>query len=137
MHQLQALSITYARLFVITRSIRRVKSLVSQTSLFTTASVLTCWPTYNVSNSRSALHAPDRILHENTQEWLQSTAKLILQGSIMPVESINPHYSMHRSFLYTAFLYHDLSSRGHRSARLPIHRSIHQGNGRQSCQGLD
>ena len=29
------------------------------------------------------------------------------------------------------------SSRGHRSAQLPIHRSNHQGNGRQSCQGLD
>ena len=50
----------------------------------------------------------DPIRHENTQEWLQSIAELILQGSIMPVESTNPHYSMHRSFLYTAFLYHDL-----------------------------
>ena len=48
------------------------------------------------------------IRHENTQECLQSTAELILQGSIMPVESTNPHYSMHRSFLYTALLYHDL-----------------------------
>ena len=50
----------------------------------------------------------DLIRHENTQEWLQSTAELILQGSIMPVELTNPHYSMHRSFVYTAFLYHDL-----------------------------
>ena len=51
----------------------------------------------------------EHIPHENTCKWLCSTAEHILQlhGSIMPAESIDPHYSMHRSFLYTAFLYLD------------------------------
>lgn len=50
----------------------------------------------------------DSIPHENTKEWLFSTAELILECSIMPTESMDPVYAMHRSFLYTAFLYHDL-----------------------------
>ena len=50
----------------------------------------------------------DPIPHENTHKWLHSTAEKILQRSIMPAESMDPQYSIHRSFLYTAFLYHDL-----------------------------
>ena len=55
----------------------------------------------------------DPIPHESTREWLSSTAKSILQRNIMPVESMGPQYSMHRSFLYTAFLYHDLREEVH------------------------
>ena len=50
----------------------------------------------------------DHIPHENTCKWLYSTAESILHGSIMPTESKDPSFSMHRSFLYTTFLYLDL-----------------------------
>ena len=50
----------------------------------------------------------DPIAHDNTHDWLRLTAERLFQGSIMPAESNDPTYSMHRSFLYTAFLYHDL-----------------------------
>ena len=50
----------------------------------------------------------DPIPHDKTHEWLSSTTEKILQRSIMPAEPMDPQYSMHRSFLYTAFLYHDL-----------------------------
>lgn len=50
----------------------------------------------------------DPIPHEASREWLVAIAEKLLQGSIMASQSKDPHYSMHRLFLFTAFLYHDL-----------------------------
>ena len=62
----------------------------------------------NICHQLNISSPTDPIPHEITTEWLQSTAQRLLQGSIMPAESADPHYSMHRSFLYTAFLYQDI-----------------------------
>ena len=70
-----------------------------------------CFHAHLLANICQQLHITspsDSIPHENTQEWLSSTAQLILQGSLMPATSMDPIYSMHRSLLYTSFLYHDL-----------------------------
>ena len=50
----------------------------------------------------------ESIPHEKSQSWLFSTAEHILEKTIMPVESSDHVYAMHRSFMYTAFLYNDL-----------------------------
>ncbi len=50
----------------------------------------------------------DDIPHENSLAWLQATAERILKKTIMPSESQDSVYSLHRSFLYTGFLYQDL-----------------------------
>ena len=62
----------------------------------------------NICHQLKVSSPSEPIPHENSQEWLYSTAERILQGSLMPVESPDPIYAMHRSFLYTSFLYHDL-----------------------------
>ncbi len=48
------------------------------------------------------------IPHDVTAGWLERTADRILAGSIMPAESSDPVYSLHRSLLYTGFLHQDL-----------------------------
>ena len=48
-----------------------------------------------------------QILHENSKVWLEKISKQLLENSIMPTMSADPLYMMHRSFLYTAFLYLD------------------------------
>ena len=62
----------------------------------------------NICIQLQITYPSDPIPHTNTSEWLLSTAERLLQGSIMPVESVDPIYSLHRSFLYIGFLYHDL-----------------------------
>ena len=52
--------------------------------------------------------ASDDIPHENSLQWLQTTAESLLPETLMPVASVDPVYAMHRSFLHTAFLYIDL-----------------------------
>ena len=62
----------------------------------------------NICSQLQITSPSDPIPHTNTSDWLLSTAERLLQGSIMPMESTDPLYSMHRSFLYTSFLYCDL-----------------------------
>jgi len=52
----------------------------------------------------------DEVPHTCSQEWLERTAKGIVERAIMPMsESVDdPVYSLHRSFLYSGFLYVDL-----------------------------
>ena len=57
------------------------------------------------------LGVANQILHTCSQEWLEKTAKGIVESRIMPIESIDdPLYSLHRSFLYCGFLYVDLQN---------------------------
>ena len=48
------------------------------------------------------------IPHQPTLQWLEDTAKFIVQSTIMPKSSQDKLYACHRSFLHTAFLYIDL-----------------------------
>lgn len=50
----------------------------------------------------------DSIDHEVTFEWLQKTSEAIVSATISPVESDDPVYYFHKSFLHLAFLYSDL-----------------------------
>ena len=57
------------------------------------------------------IHTPNEpIVHEATLEWLETTAERIVANILCPPISINfdPIYTLHRSFLHTAFLYSDL-----------------------------
>ncbi len=49
----------------------------------------------------------DTIPHEMTS-WLHDTAEQLLKASIMPTESDDTVYLLHRSLLYTGFVYQDL-----------------------------
>lgn len=48
------------------------------------------------------------IPHDISLEWLRSTAEKLVEDTLMAVSSEDPVYTMHRSFLHTAFLYVDL-----------------------------
>jgi len=52
----------------------------------------------------------DEVPHTCSQEWLERTAKGIVERAIMPMsDSVDdPVYSLHQSFLYSGFLYVDL-----------------------------
>ena len=50
----------------------------------------------------------DNIPHEKSSQWLRTLAETLLKETLMPTASSDPVYSMHRSFLHTAFLYVDL-----------------------------
>lgn len=50
----------------------------------------------------------DNIQHTPSKEWLEETAQMIVREAIHPIESPDPAYMQHRSFLHTAFLYIDL-----------------------------
>ena len=50
----------------------------------------------------------DAIQHEPTGEWLESTAKVIVSKTILPVESDDLVHALHRSLLHATFLYTDL-----------------------------
>ena len=50
----------------------------------------------------------DPIRYECSSQWLRRTASAIIEMTILPVESSDPVYSFHRSFMHLAFLYHDL-----------------------------
>ena len=58
----------------------------------------------NICHQLNISSPSEQIPHENTKEWLVSTAELLLKNSLMPIEPS----TLHRSFLYTAFLYIDL-----------------------------
>ena len=45
---------------------------------------------------------------ENTKEWLQSTAELIVCSTIMPTETSDPVYAFYCSLMRAAFFYTDL-----------------------------
>jgi hypothetical protein len=47
----------------------------------------------------------DPIQHENSLDWLKSTAERLVEETIMPPDTVN---TMHRAFLHTAYLYMDL-----------------------------
>ena len=48
------------------------------------------------------------VQHESSLEWLSSPAKSVVEQHVMPKESNDPIYALHRSFLYVGFLYTDL-----------------------------
>ena len=50
----------------------------------------------------------DLLVHECSREWLESTAKSFVRSKVLPSESKDPVYGLHRSFLYTGFMYIDL-----------------------------
>ena len=53
--------------------------------------------------------SPDMpIHHQPTIEWLKQTAELIVTQTIHPSSFLDPIYTLHRSFLHTAYLYADL-----------------------------
>ena len=62
----------------------------------------------NICQQFNIISTSQPIPHEPTKEWLETTAEKLLAHSIMPTDSADPVYFMHRSFLYTGFLYMDL-----------------------------
>ena len=47
------------------------------------------------------INAPtDPVVHECSHEWLKATAKRFVESRLIPSESKNPIYGLHRSFLY-------------------------------------
>lgn len=50
----------------------------------------------------------DEIQHEPTLEWLNATAKAIVENKIMPKQTSDSVNLLHRSFLYAGFMYNDL-----------------------------
>lgn len=50
----------------------------------------------------------DPIEHNATESWLQETAEKLVSKTLIPSNSTNPVYKMHRSFLHHAYLYIDL-----------------------------
>lgn len=50
----------------------------------------------------------DNISHTKSREWLKHTAEMLVTSLLMPQESHDPVYHLHRSFLHLAFLYSDL-----------------------------
>ena len=50
----------------------------------------------------------ERVPHEISPEWLERTAKAIIESRVMPSESDDPVYALHHSLLYAGFLYVDL-----------------------------
>lgn len=50
----------------------------------------------------------DPIEHSSTESWLQETADQLVLKTLMPSNSTDPVYKMHRSFLHQAYLYIDL-----------------------------
>ena len=50
----------------------------------------------------------ETIPHDQTQEWLISTAKCIVETSVLPKPHKDQLHDLHSSFLYAGFLYADL-----------------------------
>lgn len=49
-----------------------------------------------------------RIDHPKSLQWLKGRAESLVSETLYPERSEDPVYSLHRSFLHTAFLYIDL-----------------------------
>ncbi len=63
----------------------------------------------SVSSLLNVKPASDAIPHENSLQWLQSTAERLVAKTLMPSASNGDHlFSRHRAFLHTAYLYVDL-----------------------------
>ena len=62
----------------------------------------------NIMNQLDVKTTEDPIDHNITKVWLQETADKLVNCTLMPVDSIDPMYKMHRSFLHHAFLCVDL-----------------------------
>lgn len=52
--------------------------------------------------------AHDNIPHDNSLEWLETTARSICEKRLVPHESKDAIHALHRSFLHVAFMYIDL-----------------------------
>ena len=52
----------------------------------------------------------DDVGKETSIEWLKSKAISVVEASIMPTNSSDPAYSMHRCFMHSAFQYVDLQN---------------------------
>ncbi len=50
----------------------------------------------------------DKIEHTMDLQWLKAKAEAIVRETINPIETNDPMYTKHRSFLHLAFLYIDL-----------------------------
>lgn len=50
----------------------------------------------------------DDIDHEQNLQWLEERARSLVKETIYPIESSDPVYMKHRSFLHLGFLYTDL-----------------------------
>ena len=50
----------------------------------------------------------DKIDHPRSLQWLKQRAEALVSETLYPETSIDPVYSMHRTFLHIAFLYIDL-----------------------------
>ena len=50
----------------------------------------------------------DDIPHESIQNWLETLSKSIVKKRIMPSDTNDPIHALHKSFLYSAFMYVDL-----------------------------
>lgn len=59
----------------------------------------------SISSSLKLKSISDIIQHENSLAWLKSTAKSLVEETIMPADTAT---TMHRAFLHTSFLYIDL-----------------------------
>ena len=60
-------------------------------------------------NSLLKINSPaDNIQHPCSTQWLRTTAQWLVNESPKPIKCDDPVYTLHRSFLHTAFLYIDL-----------------------------
>ena len=50
----------------------------------------------------------DNIPHLCTQQWLRDTADMIVKSAVMPMKTIDPVHSLHRTFIHLSYLYIDL-----------------------------
>jgi hypothetical protein len=62
----------------------------------------------NVMHEFNIKESTDSINHTKSQEWLYHAANRLVSCTLMPNQSDDPVYYMHRSFMHLAFLYVDL-----------------------------
>ena len=55
--------------------------------------------------------APDDVPHETSHQWLEIKARSICENRVLPCESKDSTYGLHRSFLHVAFMYTDLQKK--------------------------
>ena len=64
--------------------------------------------TASICSSLKVKSVLETIVHDNSLEWLRSTAERLVPETIMPTSSSDPVFARHRAFLHMAFLYVDL-----------------------------
>lgn len=62
----------------------------------------------SICNQLELKSPDDEISHEVTLSWLKTTALDLVSKVVLPEESKDPVYHLHRSFLHFSFLYSDL-----------------------------